>query len=61
MGTVIVGNGMAGSRLVGELRSRDRRMPITVFGAEAARPRRPATTEPQRRLNGSADADWKHF
>jgi assimilatory nitrate reductase electron transfer subunit len=38
MRTVIVGNGMAGSRLVGELRSRDRRMPITVFGAEEARP-----------------------
>jgi assimilatory nitrate reductase electron transfer subunit len=38
MRTVIVGNGMAGSRLAGELRSRDRRMPITVFGAEKSRP-----------------------
>lgn len=36
--TVIVGNGMAGSRLVAELRARDRDLPITVFGAEAWQP-----------------------
>ncbi|PPQ26227.1 methyl-accepting chemotaxis protein [Rhodopila globiformis] len=34
-------------------------------GADAARTRRPATAEPARRangsLNGSGDADWKHF
>jgi assimilatory nitrate reductase electron transfer subunit len=35
---VVVGNGMAGSRLVSELRARDREVPITVFGAEAAQP-----------------------
>ncbi|MCO5995163.1 FAD-dependent oxidoreductase [Actinoallomurus rhizosphaericola] len=35
---VIVGNGMAGSRLVSELRARDRTLGITVFGAEAAQP-----------------------
>lgn len=37
-GIVIVGNGMAGSRLVAELRSRDRDIPVTVFGAEATPP-----------------------
>ncbi|GAB3973708.1 FAD-dependent oxidoreductase [Actinoallomurus acanthiterrae] len=35
---VVVGNGMAGSRLVSELRARDREPRITVFGAEAAQP-----------------------
>ncbi|MGH3379010.1 MAG: FAD-dependent oxidoreductase [Actinoallomurus sp.] len=38
MSVVIIGNGMAGARLVGELRSRDRRLPITVFGAEESQP-----------------------
>jgi assimilatory nitrate reductase electron transfer subunit len=38
MSVVIAGNGMAGARLVGELRSRDRHRPITVFGAEEAQP-----------------------
>jgi assimilatory nitrate reductase electron transfer subunit len=38
MSVVIVGNGMAGARLVGELRARDRRVPITVFGAEESQP-----------------------
>jgi assimilatory nitrate reductase electron transfer subunit len=38
MSVVVVGNGMAGARLVGELRGRDRRVPITVFGAEESRP-----------------------
>ncbi|WP_243723098.1 FAD-dependent oxidoreductase [Actinomadura sp. 7K507] len=37
-GIVVVGNGMAGARLVGELRSRDRGTPVTVFGAEPQRP-----------------------
>lgn len=37
-GVVVVGNGMAGSRLVTELRSRDRDVPVTVFGAEASPP-----------------------
>jgi assimilatory nitrate reductase electron transfer subunit len=35
---VVVGNGMAGSRLVSELRARDQDLRITVFGAEAAQP-----------------------
>ncbi|MGW0479865.1 FAD-dependent oxidoreductase [Nonomuraea sp. NPDC003214] len=38
MRLVVVGNGMAGSRLVGEVRARDPRMTITVFGAEPGRP-----------------------
>ncbi|MGP4028060.1 FAD-dependent oxidoreductase [Actinomadura sp. 3N407] len=37
-GIVVVGNGMAGSRFVGELRARDRRTPVTVFGAEPQAP-----------------------
>ncbi|RAY11094.1 NAD(P)/FAD-dependent oxidoreductase [Actinomadura craniellae] len=37
-GIVVVGNGMAGSRLVTELRDRDRQVPVTVFGAEARQP-----------------------
>lgn len=35
---VVVGNGMAGSRFVTELRSRDPGVPVTVFGAEPQRP-----------------------
>ncbi|MER6511047.1 FAD-dependent oxidoreductase [Nonomuraea sp. NPDC001636] len=38
MRLVVVGNGMAGSRLVGEVRARDPRMRVTVFGAEAGPP-----------------------
>ena len=38
MSVVIVGNGMAGARLVLELRGRDRALPITVFGAEETPP-----------------------
>src|SRR5690606_36080513 len=38
MRLVVVGNGMAGARLVSEVRARDPRMPITVFGAEPGRP-----------------------
>ncbi|MDN3351419.1 FAD-dependent oxidoreductase [Actinomadura sp. DC4] len=38
MSVVVVGNGMAGARLVGELRRRDRRLPVTVFGAEESPP-----------------------
>lgn len=38
MRLVVVGNGMAGARLVEEVRARDPRMPITVFGAERSRP-----------------------
>ncbi|MGK5556158.1 FAD-dependent oxidoreductase [Actinomadura kijaniata] len=38
MSIVIVGNGMAGSRLVTEIRARDRRVPVTVFGAERQQP-----------------------
>ena len=38
MNVVIVGNGMAGSRLVQELRARDADMPITVIGAERGGP-----------------------
>ncbi|GAA3101496.1 hypothetical protein GCM10020001_018030 [Nonomuraea salmonea] len=38
MRLVVVGNGMAGSRLVSEVRTRDPHMKITVFGAEACRP-----------------------
>ncbi|GAB3666975.1 FAD-dependent oxidoreductase [Actinocorallia lasiicapitis] len=34
MSVVVVGNGMAGSRFVTELRTRDPKVPITVFGAE---------------------------
>ena len=37
-GIVVVGNGMAGSRFVSELRARDRDVPVTVFGAERQRP-----------------------
>ncbi|MFC4907311.1 FAD-dependent oxidoreductase [Actinomadura gamaensis] len=37
-GIVVVGNGMAGSRLVTGIRSRDRDVPVTVFGAEAEQP-----------------------
>jgi assimilatory nitrate reductase electron transfer subunit len=35
---VVVGNGMAGSRFVSEVRARDPHLPITVFGAEARQP-----------------------
>ncbi|MGV9538489.1 FAD-dependent oxidoreductase [Streptosporangium sandarakinum] len=35
---VVVGNGMAGARLVSEVRARDPHIRITVFGAEAGRP-----------------------
>lgn len=35
---VVVGNGMAGSRLVSGIRARDRDVPVTVFGAEAEQP-----------------------
>ncbi|RSN04304.1 FAD/NAD(P)-binding oxidoreductase [Nonomuraea sp. WAC 01424] len=38
MRLVVVGNGMAGSRLVSEVRARDPQMRVTVFGAEAGRP-----------------------
>jgi assimilatory nitrate reductase electron transfer subunit len=38
MSVVVVGNGMAGARLVAELRRRDRTLPVTVFGAERTRP-----------------------
>ncbi|MEO3800381.1 FAD-dependent oxidoreductase [Nonomuraea sp. B1E8] len=38
MRLVVVGNGMAGSRLVSEVRARDPHMRITVFGAESCRP-----------------------
>ncbi|MFD0690330.1 FAD-dependent oxidoreductase [Actinomadura fibrosa] len=38
MSIVVVGNGMAGSRFVSELRSRDTATPVTVFGAETQRP-----------------------
>ncbi|GAA4576189.1 FAD-dependent oxidoreductase [Planotetraspora kaengkrachanensis] len=38
MRLVVVGNGMAGARLVGEVRSRSRDVRITVFGAEARQP-----------------------
>jgi assimilatory nitrate reductase electron transfer subunit len=37
-GIVVVGNGMAGSRLVTEIRTRDPKVPLTVFGAEARQP-----------------------
>jgi assimilatory nitrate reductase electron transfer subunit len=37
-GIVVVGNGMAGSRLVTEIRTRDPRVPLIVFGAEARQP-----------------------
>ncbi|MEW2358509.1 FAD-dependent oxidoreductase [Spirillospora sp. NPDC029432] len=37
-GTVIVGNGMAGSRLVTEIRARDPHVPLTVYGAEPRQP-----------------------
>ncbi|MEU6741806.1 FAD-dependent oxidoreductase [Streptosporangium sandarakinum] len=35
---VVVGNGMAGARLVSEVRARDPHIRITVFGAETGRP-----------------------
>ncbi|MBG0816825.1 FAD-dependent oxidoreductase [Planomonospora sp. ID82291] len=35
---VVVGNGMAGSRLVNEVRARDKDMKVTVFGAEDWQP-----------------------
>jgi len=35
---VVVGNGMAGSRFVSEVRARDRDVPVTVFGAEPQQP-----------------------
>jgi assimilatory nitrate reductase electron transfer subunit len=35
---VVVGNGMAGSRLVNEVRARDKDMKVTVFGAENWQP-----------------------
>jgi assimilatory nitrate reductase electron transfer subunit len=38
MKLVVVGNGMAGSRFVSEVRDRDPHVPITVFGAEARQP-----------------------
>ncbi|WP_214410937.1 FAD-dependent oxidoreductase [Sphaerisporangium fuscum] len=38
MRLVIVGNGMAGSRLASEVRRRDKDIEITVFGAETTRP-----------------------
>ncbi|SDM56041.1 FAD-dependent oxidoreductase [Nonomuraea jiangxiensis] len=38
MRLVVVGNGMAGSRLVSEVRARDPQMRITVFGAEPCPP-----------------------
>ncbi|MBO2454071.1 NAD(P)/FAD-dependent oxidoreductase [Actinomadura barringtoniae] len=38
MSIVVVGNGMAGSRFVSEVRSRDRDVPVTVFGAEPQQP-----------------------
>lgn len=38
MSIVVVGNGMAGSRFVTELRARDAEVPITVFGAESQQP-----------------------
>ncbi|TLP59754.1 FAD-dependent oxidoreductase [Microbispora triticiradicis] len=38
MRLVVVGNGMAGARLVSEVRARDRDVKITVFGAEAWQP-----------------------
>jgi assimilatory nitrate reductase electron transfer subunit len=37
-GIVVVGNGMAGSRFVTELRERDAAVPLTVFGAERQQP-----------------------
>lgn len=37
-GIVVVGNGMAGSRLITEIRGRDPRVPLTVFGAERQQP-----------------------
>ncbi|MBO3748774.1 NAD(P)/FAD-dependent oxidoreductase [Streptosporangiaceae bacterium NEAU-GS5] len=38
MRVVVVGNGMAGARFVSEVRARDRRCAITVFGAEPRQP-----------------------
>lgn len=38
MSIVVVGNGMAGSRFVSEVRARDRNVPVTVFGAEPQQP-----------------------
>lgn len=37
-GIVVVGNGMAGSRFVSELRQRDPDLPVTAFGAEKDQP-----------------------
>ncbi|WP_245667887.1 FAD-dependent oxidoreductase [Actinomadura macra] len=37
-GMVVVGNGMAGSRFVTEVRARDSRVPLTVYGAEPRQP-----------------------
>jgi assimilatory nitrate reductase electron transfer subunit len=38
MRLVVIGNGMAGARLVSEVRARDRNIRITVFGAETWQP-----------------------
>ncbi|KAB8186257.1 NAD(P)/FAD-dependent oxidoreductase [Nonomuraea phyllanthi] len=38
MRIVVIGNGMAGSRLVSELRARDPHIRITIFGAESRQP-----------------------
>lgn len=38
MRLVVIGNGMAGARLVSEVRARDRQIKITVFGAEDRQP-----------------------
>ncbi|MFD9947945.1 FAD-dependent oxidoreductase, partial [Nonomuraea sp. NPDC059022] len=38
MRLVVIGNGMAGSRLVSEVRARDPRVRVTVFGAEPWQP-----------------------
>ncbi|GAA2594127.1 FAD-dependent oxidoreductase [Actinomadura fulvescens] len=38
MSIVVIGNGMAGSRFVTEVRARDRETPLTVFGAERQQP-----------------------
>ncbi|MBF8187851.1 NAD(P)/FAD-dependent oxidoreductase [Nonomuraea sp. K274] len=38
MRLVVVGNGMAGSRLVSEVRARDTHIKITIFGAESCEP-----------------------
>ncbi|GAB1823281.1 FAD-dependent oxidoreductase [Herbidospora sp. RD11066] len=41
-GIVVVGTGMAGSRLVSEVRARDGKSRVTVFGAEEAPPHDPS-------------------